>query len=135
MTDANTTQSELQYPASSKTLRLAFLAFMSSLSLFPAMFIAYSKTNADADDEPDAYGYEHLPRGYRFEDAKTSRLYIEGNQLAVKALKRATLYTTTGFGLFCFFSWVMLGTPIDKRELRLRIGQYLPKITPNEKND
>ncbi len=57
-----------------------------------------------------------------------TRLFDDGQQLAVKALRRATIYSLTGVcSLTCFF-WIISGRPKTLAEFRLWTGSWLPSI-------
>ncbi|ELT90029.1 hypothetical protein CAPTEDRAFT_206401 [Capitella teleta] len=54
-----------------------------------------------------------------------------GSSFALKALGRATLITFTGFGLFCYGIWKMMGVQ-NAEEFRNKVGTALPRIPKTE---
>ena len=62
--------------------------------------------------------------------SKEAQLAEAGTQLAVRALRRATLYAVGGFSLFCFAAWKLSGAS-DLQDFRQRAGRILPSIPKN----
>ena len=63
--------------------------------------------------------------------SKEAQLADAGTQLAIRALKRATLYAVGGFSLFCFLGWKLSGAK-DLQDFRMRAGNILPRIPKND---
>merc|ERR1711942_43907 len=63
--------------------------------------------------------------------SEEARLAEAGTQLAVRALKCATLYAVGGFSLFCFVAWKLSGAS-DLQDFRQRAGSILPRIPKND---
>ena len=62
------------------------------------------------------------------EQVNATRLFDDGQQLAVRALRRATIYSLTGvFSVTCFF-WLISGRPKTLAEFRQWTGSWLPSI-------
>uniref|UniRef100_A0A224Z6S0 Transmembrane protein 242 n=1 Tax=Rhipicephalus zambeziensis TaxID=60191 RepID=A0A224Z6S0_9ACAR len=61
----------------------------------------------------------------------SQKLHESGSKLALRALGRGTLYSVTGFSLFCFLAWKAMGVS-DLQEFRLKVGSVLPRIPKNE---
>jgi hypothetical protein len=62
-----------------------------------------------------------------------TKLFDDGQRLAVKALRRASIYSLTGvFSLTCFF-WLISGRPKTLAEFRLWTGSWLPSIKSRKK--
>lgn len=57
-------------------------------------------------------------------------LQESGAELAKRALLRATLYSVSGFSLFCFTVWKLSGAS-NFQEFRNKIGSLLPQIKRN----
>lgn len=55
-------------------------------------------------------------------------MHESGAQLARRALLRATAYSFTGFGLFCFSVWQLSGAN-SFAEFRYKAGTILPRIS------
>jgi hypothetical protein len=55
-------------------------------------------------------------------------LHESGVELARKALLRATLFSVSGFGIFCFGIWKLSGAQTFD-EFRYKIGNILPRIS------
>ncbi|XP_077540787.1 transmembrane protein 242 [Haemaphysalis longicornis] len=58
-------------------------------------------------------------------------LHESGAKLALRALRRGTLYSITGFSLFCFVVWKAMGVS-NLEEFKLKVGSLLPRIPKNE---
>ena len=56
-----------------------------------------------------------------------AELFESGTSLAMKALRRATLYSVGGVSLFCFAVWKLSGADTFE-EFRLKMGQLLPTV-------
>uniref|UniRef100_A0A6M2CSA3 Transmembrane protein 242 n=1 Tax=Rhipicephalus microplus TaxID=6941 RepID=A0A6M2CSA3_RHIMP len=61
----------------------------------------------------------------------SQKLHESGSRLALRALGRGTLYSVTGFSIFCFVAWKAMGVS-DLQEFRLKVGSFLPRIPKNE---
>ncbi|XP_037521238.1 transmembrane protein 242 isoform X1 [Rhipicephalus sanguineus] len=61
----------------------------------------------------------------------SQKLHESGSKLALRALGRGTLYSVTGFSLFCFLAWKAMGVS-DLQEFRTKVGSVLPRIPKNE---
>ncbi|CAF1318571.1 unnamed protein product [Adineta steineri] len=60
--------------------------------------------------------------------ANATQIFDDGNRLAVRALRRASIYSVTGVLSFTCFLWLISGRPNSFEEFRLRIGSSLPSI-------
>lgn len=61
-------------------------------------------------------------------------LHESGAELARKALLRATIYSVSGFSLFCFGVWKLSGAN-NFEEFRYKAGTVLPRISkPKSEN-
>lgn len=58
-------------------------------------------------------------------------LHESGTKLALRALRRGTLYSITGFSLFCFLVWKAMGVS-NLEEFKLKVGSLLPRIPKND---
>lgn len=58
-------------------------------------------------------------------------LHESGTKLALRALRRGTLYSITGFSLFCFLVCKAMGVS-NLEEFRLKVGSLLPRIPKSE---
>jgi len=63
--------------------------------------------------------------------SQEAQLADAGTKLAIRALKRATLYAVGGFSLFCFAGWKLSGAK-DLQDFRMRTGNILPRIPKND---
>lgn len=61
----------------------------------------------------------------------TKELPESGSSLAMKALGWGTLYAVSGFSLFCFGVWKLMGVN-NLEEFRYKVGNTLPKIPKSE---
>ena len=52
-----------------------------------------------------------------------------GARLALRALGRATLYSVTGFTLFCFGVWKLMGVK-NMKEFSEKMQSFMPRISP-----
>ena len=52
-----------------------------------------------------------------------------GARLALRALGRATIYSLTGFSLFCFTVWKLMGVQ-NMQEFSAKMQSIMPRITP-----
>jgi len=59
-------------------------------------------------------------------------LHESGVELARKALLRATFFSVSGFGIFCFGIWKLSGAQTFD-EFRYKIGNILPRISSQRK--
>ena len=55
-------------------------------------------------------------------------LHESGAKLAQRALLRATLYSVSGFSIFCIGVWKLSGAS-NFEEFRIKAGSFLPRIT------
>ncbi|GFT42532.1 transmembrane protein 242 [Nephila pilipes] len=62
---------------------------------------------------------------------QTKELPESGSSLAMKALGWGTLYAVSGFSVFCFGVWKMMGVK-NLEEFRLKVGNILPEIPKSE---
>lgn len=58
-------------------------------------------------------------------------IHESGTKLALRALRRGTLYSITGFSLFCFLVWKAMGVS-NMEEFKHKAGSVLPRIPKNE---
>ena len=61
-------------------------------------------------------------------------LHESGAALARRALLKATIYSVSGFSLFCFSVWKLSGAQ-NFDEFRFKIGTFLPRITSNKQKE
>ncbi|XP_077487079.1 transmembrane protein 242 [Amblyomma americanum] len=61
----------------------------------------------------------------------SQKLHESGSKLALRALGRGTLYSVTGFSLFCLLAWKAMGVS-NLQEFRQKAGSFLPRIPKNE---
>ncbi|GFQ87142.1 transmembrane protein 242 [Trichonephila clavata] len=61
----------------------------------------------------------------------TKELPESGGSLAMRALGWGTLYAVSGFSVFCFGVWKMMGVK-NLEEFRLKVGNVLPRIPKSE---
>ncbi|XP_075552692.1 transmembrane protein 242 [Dermacentor variabilis] len=61
----------------------------------------------------------------------SQNVHESGSKLALRALGRGTLYSVTGFSLFCFLAWKAIGVS-NLEEFKLKVGSILPRIPKNE---
>jgi hypothetical protein len=62
------------------------------------------------------------------QQANATKIFDDGQRLALKALRRASIYSLTGvFSLTCFL-WLISGRPKTLGEFRLWTGSWLPSI-------
>jgi len=57
-----------------------------------------------------------------------TQLFDDGQRLAVRALRRASIYSLTGVLPFTCFLWLISGRPSTLTEFRLWTGSWLPSI-------
>jgi hypothetical protein len=63
------------------------------------------------------------------------RIFDDGQRLAVRALRRATIYSLTGVFSFTAFLWLMSGRPRTLGEFRMWTGSWLPSIKSKKKKE
>ncbi|KAK3862661.1 hypothetical protein Pcinc_031498 [Petrolisthes cinctipes] len=61
----------------------------------------------------------------------SQQLHEAGGALAMRALGRGTLYAVSGFSLFCFGMWKLVGAN-SLEEFRMKAGNMLPRIPRND---
>jgi hypothetical protein len=64
-----------------------------------------------------------------------TKLFDDGQHLAVKALRRASIYSLTGVLSFTCFLWLISGRPKTLAEFRLWTGSWLPSIKSKRKQE
>lgn len=67
------------------------------------------------------------------EQVNATKLLNDGQDLAVRALRRATLYSLTGVFSFTCFMWLISGRPKSFAEFRQWTGSWLPSIKSKKK--
>ncbi|XP_065205385.1 transmembrane protein 242 [Planococcus citri] len=63
-------------------------------------------------------------------DTVSSKVYDNGTQLALRALKWGTLYAFTGVGLICFGIWKVANVN-NMQEFRQKMGSIFPSVPKN----
>ncbi|CAL1273909.1 unnamed protein product [Larinioides sclopetarius] len=61
----------------------------------------------------------------------TKELPESGGALAMRALGWGTFYAVSGFSIFCFGVWKMMGVK-NLEEFRMKVGNTLPRIPKSE---
>ncbi|GBM43239.1 Transmembrane protein 242 [Araneus ventricosus] len=61
----------------------------------------------------------------------TKELPESGSALAMRALGWGTFYAVSGFSIFCFGVWKMMGVK-NLEEFRMKVGNALPRIPKSE---
>lgn len=69
------------------------------------------------------------------EQVNATRLLDDGQQLAVRALRRATIYSLTGVLSLTGFMWLISGRPKTFVEFRQWTGSWLPSIKSKKKSE
>ena len=62
------------------------------------------------------------------QQVNATQIFDDGQQLAVRALRRATIYSLTGVLSFSCFLWLMSGRPTTLADFRRWTGSWLPSI-------
>ena len=62
------------------------------------------------------------------QQANATVLFNDGQRLAIKALRRASIYSLTGVFSFTCFLWLISGKPKAFSEFRTWAGSWLPSI-------
>lgn len=110
---------DLKYDTGKKYAEIAFLTGVAGA----AAIFGFGMTIAKAkkrDPETFAQGL-----------TTSQALHESGTQLALRALRRGTLYSITGFSLFSFLVWKAMGVS-NLEEFKLKVGSFLPRIPKNE---
>ena len=105
------------------------IAFFSGLTGM-SMLVGFGTTLAAAKkSDPTYFGKGMTPEA--LQDAKNvAELYESGSSLALRALRRATLYSVGGFTVFCLSVWKLSGANTFE-EFRQKMGQILPVVPRN----
>ena len=69
------------------------------------------------------------------EQVNATRLFDDGQQLAVRALRRATIYSLTSVVSLTCFMWFISGRPKTFGEFRQWTGSWLPSIKSKKKRE
>ena len=93
-----------------------YFAFLTACGLLGGFGIAFGRTKKR----------ETTPK--LTQQVNATRLFDDGQQLAVKALRRATFYSLTGILSFTCFFWFISGRPKTFTEFRQWTGSWLPSI-------
>lgn len=96
-----------------------FFTLVTTIGLLSGFGYSFSSTKKR---ETKNIGKQKLHNYYNLHDS--------GVELARRALLRATLYSVTGFSLFCLTVWKLSGAS-NFEEFRLKIGSLLPNIKRN----
>ncbi|GIY13283.1 transmembrane protein 242 [Caerostris extrusa] len=119
-------------PKSTKLLETSFLLSVTGMSIIGGfgMALAMAKkkdpvyfflkgTREGNDKNPALRSTGMMP---------TKELPESGGALAMRALGWGTFYAVSGFSVFCFGVWKMMGL----QEFRLKVGNFLPNIPKSE---
>jgi hypothetical protein len=121
-TSTSKTKEEINKDKADKLQAGLFLTLVTSLGVLSGFGYSFTTTKKKETKDLDL-NKENLRSFYNLHDS--------GVQLARRALLRATLYSVSGFSLFCFSVWKLSGAK-NFDEFRLKIGSLLPSIKRNQ---
>lgn len=121
MSDSNT-DIDLKKQKADRIKAGIFFGLVSSLGVFAGFGLSVSSTKKR---ETKHLTNKRLREFYYLQES--------GAELARKALLRATIYSVSGFSLFCFGVWKLSGAN-NFEEFRYKIGSLLPQIKRNKES-
>ena len=113
---------------------VAFFTGLTGMS----MLVGFGTTLAAAKKSDPAYFGKGMTPEALQGSKNVAELYESGSSLALRALRRATLYSVGGFTVFCLSVWKLSGANTFE-EFRQKMGQILPVVPrsnpPTSKED
>lgn len=124
--DKQESEAELRQKKLDRLKAGLFFTVVTSLGVFSGFSLSLSATKERESKEE----LENFKRGKIDRSKNTYYLHASGAALARKALFRATVYSVSGFSLFCLGIWKLSGAS-NFQEFRQKIGNILPRLKRN----